>query len=1254
MQRGSLRTDNFSVELSSANNGDVPLVPVLSNENIEGTDGAIANAAITGTKKIMDPEVSSASLNGHGDREECTKEWDEMSVSKATCNEEVENQDPSNDTFEKVGRWGAARKPKQILGLKKSPNVYDKEKFGIHSVSQRLIREAEVHLPVHKPKQYSTFVEFRNALRGKKSSPVPFTGADDIQKVTGLCYARPTLNGGTANSVGCPTNGPTSTSNSYSDGVPATGSLKLPVGLSPPRLLKADDDDVIDLLEDENPVTSAKETHLNQLLSRFIDSVKAANLSEKTDSTKTVEYSIVTRVPDAQTGRLSIQLDTVAYKPNHSKAVTFTDRRMWARHRLELQAIMRSKRLRQYDERMRHYEGPHTSSKKSDSDLDEAEEWLECDESDTSTETETEQEENEDGNGDEDEDIDENPSVSNIQKKVSPFVDDEAEENDDSEDCEVDIGASQQSATEICESLSSNFPAVVMTSQGLASRARVEPGEFDLFANDATLFVDKAHDTSRMIPFAHRENPAHCDVSSASILNRSWNGTPYSMLFSQKRIPLQDCISEYSLLENDKSSQNISNFLPSQTQVSLNSTQLTLSEDVINNDPDKKINMQSGDTQALGPDPETCLTHTQVFGETEKDRALLKFPVHIGPLVEEPGRPKLMRVRDSHEFTVQSDSSTQASLCTPGFGHNPQDASNISLFSNYDSQPCFLSDMQTTQANARLSANNNTDFSTEMVDTQLALPTDPQYPSEPQKVQSANLNGNILISESRRRLKRLRHDSGGNSNAEADFEYASRRRTFFKMTQGIEGDGEMGKLSDESQAKTMPSADLVDILVAVGDEGEEEEGGDYHNFSEIKGVDGGTDYSSNSEVECLHISEREKSRPKYMPKDFIDEEAELSGDDAERAIYMDEWEDIDDDSATCSLKDFVDDEIDDRNGKLRREVERVYNRIQNDDDQRRIRYLKEMFFEDGDLYEEDGTVRRRRFRWRGLEKEDPFSTRRTESDEENEEDEEEGKVGGAGVFSALVSKGTGVMSRWLLQSSLGSLSEKFPTTECVSGSSKDTDTRSSVVKSVDGTSIMEFGGSSESFASCLGKKNIFSQRSCSHAHKESQRHPLDPLQRNVSGKLANLTSGSSFLDSTGNSSQTHKSLPLTKHGSILSRSATLLPSSSKSNAKAARCARSHADEEVEVADLSVSDAGDTRIQIPGLSLRNKVGLSCFSMKEDNRTAAAPVPVSNRTHFTKSISLQPLRASSRPDNCPTNPSSTNATKSKFRSIFGALV
>ncbi|VDD79307.1 unnamed protein product [Mesocestoides corti] len=105
---------------------------------------------------------------------------------------------------------------------------------------------------------------------------------------------------------------------------------------------------------------------------------------------------------------------------------------------------------------------------------------------------------------------------------------------------------------------------------------------------------------------------------------------------------------------------------------------------------------------------------------------------------------------------------------------------------------------------------------------------------------------------------------------------------------------------------------------------------------------------------------------RFQPEEFIDAEAELSGDEVERANYADEQED-EDDSDAVSLKEFVDEtEMDDRSGKLRREVERVYNRIQADEDQRKLRYLKEMFFEDGDLYDEDGKVRQRRFRWRGL------------------------------------------------------------------------------------------------------------------------------------------------------------------------------------------------------------------------------------------------------------------------------------------------
>ncbi len=70
----------------------------------------------------------------------------------------------------------------------------------------------------------------------------------------------------------------------------------------------------------------------------------------------------------------------------------------------------------------------------------------------------------------------------------------------------------------------------------------------------------------------------------------------------------------------------------------------------------------------------------------------------------------------------------------------------------------------------------------------------------------------------------------------------------------------------------------------------------------------------------------------------------MSGDEMEKANFADEAGEGDDDdnSDAGSLKEFVDetDDINDRGGKLRREVERVYNRIQADEDQRELRYLK--------------------------------------------------------------------------------------------------------------------------------------------------------------------------------------------------------------------------------------------------------------------------------------------------------------------------
>ncbi|KAL5962354.1 hypothetical protein TSMEX_009967 [Taenia solium] len=213
------------------------------------------------------------------------------------------------------------------------------------------------------------------------------------------------------------------------------------------------------------------------------------------------------------------------------------------------------------------------------------------------------------------------------------------------------------------------------------------------------------------------------------------------------------------------------------------------------------------------------------------------------------------------------------------------------------------------------------------------------------------------------------------------------------------------------------------------------------------------------------------------------------------------------------------------------------------------------------------------------------------------------------------------MSRWLLQGSSGFPPGKVSKTESASISSKDAATPSLLVKPIDGTSNMEFGGSSASI------------RFSSNSHKEFHGCSLDPLQGNISGTSTKSSYGSNFLDSTGNSSHTLESLPLAKYGSILSRSATLLASSSRQKAMAALYTRSLADKEVGVEDSRVSGAGDacgssdTRTKTFGLGLRSKVDLSCFSMKANCHTVAASSSTSNSTHFIKPTSLQLLQAPS---------------------------
>ncbi|KER23513.1 hypothetical protein T265_08599 [Opisthorchis viverrini] len=157
--------------------------------------------------------------------------------------------------------------------------------------------------------------------------------------------------------------------------------------------------------------------------------------------------------------------------------------------------------------------------------------------------------------------------------------------------------------------------------------------------------------------------------------------------------------------------------------------------------------------------------------------------------------------------------------------------------------------------------------------------------------------------------------------------------------------------------------------------------------------DDGNEYVSDEEealVKQLKSGSPLPQRKKRFRVDtFLDEEAELSGDENERAYYMDD-EDDDDVEGGSDEMEFEDDANLPSAGRLRRQVERVHQRLQADQDQRELRFLKELYFEDGDLYAETGQVRQRRFRWRGLDAQDPLIDQLdTEAADYSDEDEDQ-------------------------------------------------------------------------------------------------------------------------------------------------------------------------------------------------------------------------------------------------------------------------
>ncbi|KPM03894.1 hypothetical protein QR98_0023330 [Sarcoptes scabiei] len=127
------------------------------------------------------------------------------------------------------------------------------------------------------------------------------------------------------------------------------------------------------------------------------------------------------------------------------------------------------------------------------------------------------------------------------------------------------------------------------------------------------------------------------------------------------------------------------------------------------------------------------------------------------------------------------------------------------------------------------------------------------------------------------------------------------------------------------------------------------------------------DQNQPEEDEDLETIRESESQPKKIlkVKDFIEDEAELSGD--EEDVSSDESDDEDQDNF---IEDLIQDDSDSEAN--REQIERIHHKNMLDEDKRQLMIMKEYFFEDGDLYDGDGD-RRKKFRWDLLQDEEALA-----------------------------------------------------------------------------------------------------------------------------------------------------------------------------------------------------------------------------------------------------------------------------------------
>ncbi|VDL18887.1 unnamed protein product [Hymenolepis diminuta] len=1128
---------------------------------------------------------------------------------EVTFDEEEEVEVPTHNEI--FGRWtcsgGAAKKTISTTssGSKKPATVYEREKFAVHSESQRLIRETNLELLHYKPKEYTSVAEFKKALHGDKTGPLSRLRPSGTQAIK----ATSPLNEAQA-----------STSHSLRN-------FNLPDNLPPPKPLQANDDDIIDLLQDDQPVILGKRSQADELISRFNKFAKPAKHKDNDPITKTQEFSILTKVADAESGTVSLKLDSVKYKSTTKQSLTFTNRREWAKHRAELKEIMREKKLKQYEERMKEYKPSQYSEMSGDRNEDE--DWVEEDEesfsSDCSTSLESEEED------EEQEEDDEAPHVKRRSK--NPFLDDEAAEDDDGVEGgskDEDEDDNDVTMDDVDEFIAEGRPTIRPIHNG-----HLEPGDVDLFASDSI---------TQSVPSQNR-----------TLSDRSWNATPYSLLFSQKQP--SGSTTDSSSLEQTK----IEYTLPTTTQTQVLKTQdpvqrMTALDDYSVVKVELNLTQfDSGGSKGLTEGP----TQTQLIDDFEDIDPTQPNTVPL-PSVDESDKPKLVRIRDATTASTVKDShiihpSAQSTQLVSlnivdldftqnvDFGANQTQVLELTVPLSKDK---LAAEEITRPKLTRVRDALNAPITNEAE----SLPDIRELPSEEHDLREMSVPKMDLldpsyiqcsfatqavdeprewspIEESHKPRKRLRHNSGDDSdgNEEASL-HPKRRATIEQSAQPLEeietiageiervnsGSAPVMEVEEDSEANKVEEEgdDDGERLGEVDSEEEEEEGVENEAEEEYSsGDDEEKEYFKmiQSQIEDKKL---EKKHPRFRPAEFIDEEAELSGDEEERAIYGDERdEDLDDEDDAASLKDFVDEnEIDDRTGKLRREVERVYNRIQEDDDQRKLRYLKEMFFEDGDLYDEEGRARRRRFKWKGLDDEDPFPLggKRVDFGAEEGDEEESGisPLGAAGFMSRELLQGV-VVEEVALADNLDAIPKD--------GSSQATENASEDTSAADDTqNTLDY---SESLLSALGKKVIFRQQSVSLTFKSpKKRWVIDVRQKTLPGMLLRSSS-------TNDVPLLEKPTLLSKHGSLLSRPAPVLPVPASSRSLMPQSRQFSPDMEMDndvENDPGVTNRGQA--DTTAFGLRTKVGLSCFSTRMNSDVT----PITNRSHFIKPATAQPVK------------------------------